>query len=163
MNELVIKKIDYTHANDAADFIELLDLYSQDQMGAGKPLPLDIKHCLADRLAQRSDAITLLAYINGEAVGILNAFESFSTFAAKPLINIHDMFVKEQHRGQGIAQQLINSLKQIAIDTNCCKLTLEVLSNNEKAKRSYRNLGFEAYSLVEEVGTAEFWQLKLPS
>ncbi|MCD8481615.1 MAG: hypothetical protein LR015_02400 [Verrucomicrobia bacterium] len=41
---------------------------------------------------------------------------------------------------------------------NCCKLTLEVLSNNIKAAKLYHKLGFAPYQLDPAFGKAEFWQ-----
>lgn len=36
-----------------------------------------------------------------------NCFESFSTFACKPLINIHDFIVLEKYKGNGISQKIL--------------------------------------------------------
>ena len=40
----------------------------------------------------------------------------------------------------------------------CCKVTLEVLSNNAPAKKAYTRFGFEPYVLDPEAGPAQFWQ-----
>ena len=42
-----------------------------------------------------------------EAVGLIDCFAGFSTFAAKPLLNVHDIVVHASRRGQGIAQALL--------------------------------------------------------
>jgi ribosomal protein S18 acetylase RimI-like enzyme len=43
----------------------------------------------------------------------------------------------------------------------CCKLTLEVLSENHAAKASYRAFGFDDYTLDPTTGHALFWQKEL--
>ena len=46
----------------------------------------------------------------------------------------------------------------MARERGCCKVTLEVLSNNEKAKKAYTRFGFEPYVLDPAAGPAQFWQ-----
>ena len=36
----------------------------------------------------------------GVAVGLVNCIEGFSTFACRPLVNVHDVVVRESHRGR---------------------------------------------------------------
>jgi ribosomal protein S18 acetylase RimI-like enzyme len=162
-----VRQISYTVPSENTDFIGLLDHYARDKMGGGAPLADSVKAGLAASLSARPDAISLLAYYKdpeGEqerAVGLLNAFEAFSTFANKPLINIHDIVVKESFRGRGVGQQLLAVIEQIASARGCCKLTLEVLSGNELAKNSYQKYGFNSYMLNESEGHALFWEKKL--
>ena len=40
---------------------------------------------LVPKLAKLPHAFSILAFVDGEAVGLLNCFEGFSPFAAKPL------------------------------------------------------------------------------
>ena len=56
---------------------------------------------------------------------------------------------------------MLQKVEAIAIDKGCCKITLEVLSNNNPAKSSYKKYGFSDYQLDPEAGTALFWQKKL--
>ena len=57
--------------------------------------------------------------------------------------------------------ELEAKVEEIARENNCCKLTLEVLSANYSAKRSYENFGFSAYELNPSMGQALFWQKHL--
>ncbi|MBA1330674.1 GNAT family acetyltransferase, partial [Candidatus Endoriftia persephone str. Guaymas] len=74
--------------------------------------------------------LSLLAFIDDEPIGLINAFEGFSTFQCRPLLNIHDIIVIPRFRQQGAARQMLQRLEQIAIERGCCKLTLEVLERN---------------------------------
>jgi ribosomal protein S18 acetylase RimI-like enzyme len=76
-------------------------------------------------------------------------------------MNIHDLAVKAEFRGQQIATALMKELEAIAKEKGCCKLTLEVLSNNKKAQQTYLRFGFVGYQLTPEAGHALFWQKKL--
>lgn len=158
---ILIQQVDYGDAKHASDLIRLLDLYAQDEAGGSQPLPDSVKQTLVSNLSQLPYAVSLLAYDGEEAVGLLNAFQSFSTFANEPLINIHDLFVISSRRGGGIAQQLLLVIEEVAKSRGCCKLTLEVLSGNQKAQRVYKHFDFSAYSLHDTMGEAVFWQKKL--
>lgn len=90
-----------------------------------------------------------------------NCFEAFSTFSCKPIVNVHDLVVSTEFRGNGISQKLLNKVEEIAKSKGCCKVTLEVLSGNEPAKASYSKFGFSGYELDPSVGAALFWQKKI--
>lgn len=158
---ILIHQVDYAEPKQAADLIMLLDGYAQDPAGGGKPLPLSVKQTLVSNLARLPYAVSLLAYDGDKAVGLLNAFQSFSTFANEPLINIHDIFVLSSRRGEGIAMKLLLVIEELAKSRGCCKLTLEVLSGNQKAQQVYKQCDFTAYTLEETMGEAVFWQKTL--
>jgi ribosomal protein S18 acetylase RimI-like enzyme len=158
---VTIYQLDFKDAQQGADLIFLLDHYAQDEAGGGQPLPDSVKKTLVSNLEKLPHAISLIAYDKGEAVGLLNAFEGFSTFANEPLINIHDLVVIKSRRGEGIAQELLAVIEEIAKVRGCCKLTLEVLNNNTSAKISYQRFGFGSYSLLPEKGETLFWQKEL--
>ena len=152
---------DYGNLSHAKIIIALMDHYAQDPMGGGEPLSAYTREHLIEALAGIQGAFTLLAYADGKAVGLINSFESFSTFNCRPLINIHDVVVLQPFRGKGIGRRLFEGVAEIARERGCCKLTLEVLEGNENARHLYSNLGFEPYRLRPEAGAAQFWQMKL--
>jgi GNAT superfamily N-acetyltransferase len=152
---------DLSKPTHATALVELLNIYALDPMGGGEELPDDVKENLAATLAARSDAQVIFALANGEPIGMVVCIEGFSTFACKPLINIHDVIVKSAYRGQGISGMMFEKVEQIAREKGCCKLTLEVLSGNKSAKSAYANFGFEGFQLDPQMGEALFWQKKL--
>lgn len=159
--DLVIARADFAEPADAAALVEMLDVYARDPMGGGEPLSSDVRERLVPALAQVPGVFVLLARVNGEAVGIANCFTGFSTFSARPLVNIHDLAVAPGHRGKGIARALFAAIEAEAEARGACKITLEVLSGNERAKKLYRSLGYGDYQLDPESGHALFWQKRL--
>lgn len=157
-----IRIADLHNDKDANDLLELLGQYAQHPMGGGHALPEFTQNNLVDTLLSRLDCVVILAYHNDRAVGLCNCFEGFSTFACKPLLNIHDVYVADSYRGQGIAGSMMQKAEQLATARGYCKLTLEVLTHNESAKKSYRSLGYQPYRLNEQFGQAEFWQKLIP-
>ena len=98
-----------------------------------------------------------------EPAGLINCFEGFSTFAAKPLVNIHDVYVKTEYRKQGISQALLKAVDDEARSRGCCKVTLECLSKNDVAINAYKKSGFHSYELGDPTvnGVAIFMEKKL--
>lgn len=158
---LTTRQADFTSASDGQAILALLDAYARDPMGGGTPLSEEAKSRLIGELAVRPFAISILAFDGDTPVGLINAFEGFSTFAARPLLNLHDIAVLASHRGRGIATAMMKTAEAIARERNCCKLTLEVLSGNGPALRAYEQFGFRQYALDPEKGSALFLEKKL--
>jgi GNAT superfamily N-acetyltransferase len=126
-----------------AAIVELLDLYAQDVMGNGKPLPEDVKQTLPERLQAMPTCHVWLAYDGELPVGIVVAFLGFSTFQAKPLLNLHDVAVRPGYRGGGVGKQMLAAVEAGAWELGCCKLTLEVHGENAVARQVYLKYGFQ--------------------
>lgn len=156
-----IVRVDYSHPQQTQDLVYLLNAYASDPMGGGSPLSDTVQQTLVHELSKRDFALSFIAYVDARPAGLLNAFEGFSTFAAKPLINIHDLIVLPGFRGMDISQRLLAALELIARERRCCKLTLEVLQGNSIAQNAYRKFGFAGYELDPQMGPALFWQKKL--
>jgi GNAT superfamily N-acetyltransferase len=156
------RRVDYASAPDRAALCSLLNHYAQDPMGGGAPLAADVLARLCDDLAERVFAFSFIAWAGGpdgeQAVGLVNCMEGYSTFKAKPLINIHDLIVHSDWRGQGVGQRLMQAVEHVARSKGACKITLEVLTGNHTAMQSYERFGFAPYALDPKAGTATFMQ-----
>jgi GNAT superfamily N-acetyltransferase len=136
-----------------AAIVELLDLYARDPMGGEQPLADEVKAALPERLAALPNCRAFLAWEGELAVGVCIAFLGFSTFQARPLLNLHDVAVRPGHRGGGIGKQLLAAAEAEARRLGCCKLRLEVHSDNLPAQRCYAACGFVAGTPVQEFWT----------
>jgi len=88
-------------------------------------------------------SLVLLALTENVAVGIAVCFSGLSTFHARPLLNVHDLAVLPQYRGQGIGRLLLTAAEDHARRRGCCRLTLEVQDDNHPALGLYRDFGFD--------------------
>ena len=145
----------------AKAIVQLLDEYARDPMGGSQPLSEAVKANLPIALSNRSNAYVILALDGNKPAGLIICFEGFSTFACRPLLNIHDVMVSARYRGQGISKRLLERAEVIARRLNCCKLTLEVLKGNSIAQSAYRSAGFNSFQLDPTMGHALFWEKKL--
>jgi ribosomal protein S18 acetylase RimI-like enzyme len=161
MTALRIVQADYALAEHADALVMLLDAYARDIAGGAEPLSEFVKSNLVRELASRPQVYSILAFDGDAPVGLVNCIEGFSTFACKPLVNVHDVAVLASHRGQGIAAQMLALAENIAQQRGAVKMTLEVLTGNRPAIALYERLGFEGYQLDPSMGTATFMHKKL--
>ncbi len=105
--------------------------------------------------------LLFLALDRDDAVGIVTCFVGFSTFAARPLINIHDLHVVKGYRRRGVARLLLEAVEEHARGLGCCKLTLEVQQNNHAALALYGSFGFVSGQYEPEAGAVLFREKKL--
>lgn len=132
--------------------VSMMDAYARDTMGDGRPLSDYARQHLIDGLREHPTTLVFLLFEGEEAVGIATCFRGFSTFAARPLINISDFFVIPRHRGLGLGRRLLEAIESHARALGCCRLTLEVQENNQRARRIYGSFGFAQATYVAEAG-----------
>lgn len=149
---------DYANKIHAQALVTLLDAYARDPAGGGEPLSDFARANVVHELGRRPQAFSVLAFDGPEPVGLVNAIEGFSTFACRPLVNVHDVAVAASHRRRGIAALMLAEVERIARGRGACKLTLEVLSGNGSARRLYERLGFADFQLDPAMGQAQFLQ-----
>src|SRR5262245_24276846 len=135
--------------------------YARDPMANGRDLPAEIQQALVPGLRAHPTTLIFLAYRDDEAVGIVTCFVGFSTFAARPLINIHDLHVTKDHRGHGIGRSLLEAVETEGRRLGCTKLTLEVQEHNETALALYRRFGFVGGQYEPDAGGVLFREKKL--
>ncbi|PQO26109.1 GNAT family N-acetyltransferase [Blastopirellula marina] len=138
-----IIRIDLNDPQHASALVQLLDQYARDPMGGAAPLSPDVYENLIERLRKVDQFRGLLASADGKFVGLANCFLGFSTFKAQPLINIHDLAVAPEARGQGVGGALLQAVDQLAKEEACAYVTLEVRADN-RARQLYLRHGFVA-------------------
>ena len=122
--------------------MRLTDAYARDAFGNDQPLSDEVRRAIVPGLQTHPAAMVFLAYQGDDPIGIATCFRGFSTFAGRPLINIHDLAVLAGHRGRGIGRQLLEAVEARARDIGCCRVTLEVREDNATARRIYEAAGF---------------------
>lgn len=149
---------DYANPAHADAVVSLLDAYARDAAGGGVALAESVKSNLVAELAARPQIFSVLAFDEEVPVGLVNCIEGFSTFACRPLVNIHDVAVLPAYRGQRIGERMLALCEAIARERGACKLTLEVLQGNVSAMRLYGRIGFAGFQLDPALGQAQFLQ-----
>jgi ribosomal protein S18 acetylase RimI-like enzyme len=156
-----IVKADLNNPQHGSAILAMLEAYACDLMGGAQSLSPFVHANLIAELRKRSSVHVLLAFDGEQPAGFANCIEGFSSFACKPLLNIHDFAVAPAYRGQGIAKLLMQAVEACARELDCCKITLEVLEGNTVARSLYQACGFAGYELNPATGKAIFMQRPL--
>ena len=152
---LHIFEADLESPRDSKAIVEILNSYASDPAGLGKPLSQEVMERLIPGLRGLPNRLVLLAESDGSPVGLAVCFFGYSTFHARPLLNIHDLAVLPGHRGKGVGQALLREIERRARAADCCRLTLEVQDDNRRARAIYERYGFTDFS-VGDAATTRF-------
>lgn len=109
------------------------------------PTPEALERLAADALSGRRIR-AMLAFVEGEPVGYSVSFETYSTFQARPVFYLEDLFVLPDHRRRGVGAKLFLDCLKRARKRRCCRMEWQVLAWNEPALRFYEKLGAEKLS-----------------
>lgn len=141
-----IRRADLSDRSDADAIVEMTDAYARDPMGGGEPLDEPVREELVDAMREHGGIEVWLAeHEEAGAIGILTCIVKFSTFAASSTLNVHDIAVLEEYRGDGIGVRLLEAGERWAREQGLARMSLEVLEENP-ARRLYEREGFEAKS-----------------
>ncbi|MCA9025543.1 MAG: GNAT family N-acetyltransferase, partial [Planctomycetaceae bacterium] len=110
MSQATIREPDWNDPADCEAVVHLIDAYAQEPIEGAQPLPTSSRERLIDGLRNEPGGLVLLATVDEQPVGIAVCFRGFSTFAAQPLINIHDLAVLSEHRNRGIGSRLLEEV-----------------------------------------------------
>lgn len=99
--------------------------------------------------------VSFLAKNENTFCGVITAviFSAGIINSGKRMLRIEDLFVKEGYRRRGIARLLFGACNAYAAENGIDTVTLNVLSNNEKAVGFYKSVGFEisAYKMIKQL------------
>ena len=157
--KVTIVDADLSRADHQNAIVTMLDAFMLDQ--DGEPLLERARREMIPGLRAHPACYISLAYRDGAPVGFSICFLGFSTFNARPLINIHDIFVDSSVRGMGIGAMLLERIEDRARAMNCCRITLEVRRDNHVARGLYRKVGFDQAAFGAERIPMEFWHKPL--
>lgn len=126
----------------AESFVRLTAAYMADEMGGADTWTNEQKVKVIREMKDQDCALILFAKVDEQYVGICTCFYAYSTFLAKPLLNIHDIFVDDDYRGNGIGKKLVQTVGEFAEKKNCGEITLEVRKDNLNARDLYKGQGY---------------------
>jgi ribosomal protein S18 acetylase RimI-like enzyme len=160
MTDVTIIQADLDQIGHRDAVLAMINAYARDPMGRGEDLPAAVQAGLIEGLRAFPTSLIFLAFEGPRPVGIAVCFVGFSTFAAKPLINVHDLSVVPDMRSAGVGRQLLERVEAAARARGCCKITLEVLAENLRAQRLYQYVGFR--NIEPGGGASKMWFLEKP-
>ena len=140
--DVTVEEADLSDAAHSSAIVEIIDSYARGPGGQNAALTDFARDKLLPGLRAHPLATVLLATVAGRPVGTAVCVFGFSTFAGRPIVNIHDLAVLPDFQQQGVGHALLAEVERRAHERGCCKITLEVHDTNEGAKRLYARAGF---------------------
>lgn len=134
MNGAVVRR---ATEGDAETILMLVDALA----GYEKLAPPDAeakKRLIAD-MNGRYDAY--LCEHEGKPAGYAFVFETYSSFQARPILYLEDLFVLPGLRGKGVGYALFIAMIEEGKRRGCCRMEWSVLDWNQLAIDFYRRLG----------------------
>lgn len=105
------------------------------------PTPDAEARLLQDAFGPRPRYDLFLAERDGAVVAYAVVFETYSTFLAKPLLYLEDVYVTPAARRHGVATAMMRFLAAEALRRGCGRLSWVVLDWNVDAQRFYERMG----------------------
>lgn len=130
----------------------LFDLYRQFyQCKSDMTLSNDF---IAERLANQESTIFMAVDDNGDARGFVQLYASFCSIDAGKILILHDLYVDESVRKQGVGKLLMDRATEFARESGVIRIDLLTDKTNFAGQALYEKLGYEknlesfyAYSL----------------
>lgn len=140
---------------DKESFIKLVDAHAEFEKMP--PLTEQAKiRLLHDGFGDHRRFSAFLASLDGRDVGYAITYEAYSSFLARPVFYLEDIFVYEDARGAGFGGAMFQYLVEEAVDRDCARMEWMVIDWNENAIGFYERRGaqqlseWHSYRLDEE-------------
>lgn len=127
-------------AKDAGILADLIRALA-DYEGLGAHCHTNADIILRDGFGDNPLFHALLAEKDGQAMGFALYYFTYSTFAARRVLHVEDLFLLDAARGQGAGRLMVTELARLAAVQDCHAIRLEVLDWNP-TRGFYRHLGF---------------------
>jgi len=139
--DISVKRIEIGNDEHQEMFKSLFNEYASE-------LPAEIGTTVVNQLFALSYFHGFISFVDNKPAGFAVCFESFSTYRAKKIINIHDFMVSDSYRGKGLGKAQLNGIELYCRENNYVKITLEVDDDNVAAKNLYSSCGYEDFRVV---------------
>jgi GNAT superfamily N-acetyltransferase len=93
----------------------------------------------------------LTARLDGALVGVAVISFLWTLEHGGPAAWLDEVYVEPSRRGDGIGRRLVEAAMQVARDSGCIALDLEVDAGHEAAERLYQRLAFKRHARVRWV------------
>lgn len=151
-SDLLIRLADWSNPDDGLTAVDLLDTYAQDPMVGAPPLTAFVQEQLPATIAATDGVFCVIGFQAGIPVALAYCYTTLSTLLCQPVVHIQSLVVLSHARGNGVGQRMLVFVEEHARQAGACQVTLEVLTSNKRAIRSYFRFGFKCKSFNQTGG-----------
>jgi len=126
------------------DLEEISKLFNQYRVFYNQKSDIKIaKNFICDRIKNSQSIIFYAINNKGEYLGFSQLYPVFSSVNVTKSLILNDLYVYCDFRKLGIANKLMNKVREYAIENNYSSISLETGKENTKAQSLYEKLGYE--------------------
>ena len=100
------------------------------------------KQFITERI-QQNDSVLFVAFRDGKMIGFTQLYPIFSSVGMKRAWLLNDLFVAEEARGTGAADELLKAAQHMGADTSSRYLMLQTAKDNLRAQKVYERNQWE--------------------
>lgn len=134
---LIVRTIETKDKNQLTELMYqyIVDFYK-------RPNPsIEKVHNLIETLLEKNKGIQFIAEQDRELLGFATLYFSFSTTKADKITVMNDLFVVENARGTGVAQELFKSCEKFTKENGYAHMSWITATDNKRAQRFYEKMG----------------------
>ncbi|BAU28445.1 ribosomal protein S18 acetylase RimI-like enzyme [Aneurinibacillus soli] len=126
--------------SDKQEVITLMYEYIVDFYQRPRPSTDKVQR-LFDTLLEKNLGIQFVAEQEGKPVGFATLYFTFSTTRADKITVMNDLYVVEEARGSGVAQELFQACETFTKDHGYAYMSWITATDNYRAQRFYEKMG----------------------
>jgi GNAT superfamily N-acetyltransferase len=142
------RETDMTGVGDCEAVVRLLNEFMHIRSA---PDVREIDGGIIPKLKKLGTAKIYLCENGGQIIGIAVCFVGFSTYRQKELLNIHDIYIRDEYQRKGIGTEFLKYIESECMKNGFCRITLEVYGGNVNAVKAYEKCGFVGNKGAQEV------------
>ncbi|WP_342602661.1 GNAT family N-acetyltransferase [Peribacillus sp. FSL E2-0159] len=131
-----IKKATLHELESLTELFDLYRVFYEQTSDPGRA-----REFLRERLTN-GESVVFMAYDEGNPIGFVQLYPSFSSVSMMRSWVLNDLFVKESARKKGFGEELLNTAITFARETGAKGVLLETGKDNVKAQKLYEKFGF---------------------
>jgi GNAT superfamily N-acetyltransferase len=126
----------------SSDLGLLTGLFNQYRMFYNQPSDIPAARKFLSERMEQSDSTIFVAFRDGKMIGFTQLYPVFSSVGMKRAWLLNDLYVSEEARGSGAADELLKAARQMGADTSSRYLMLQTGKDNLRAQKVYERNGW---------------------
>jgi GNAT superfamily N-acetyltransferase len=151
-----VLEADLSDRAQAAALVNMIAEHAASDQGRRQPMTAEERAGLIPALQNYPCKRILLARTDSELCGLAVCFVQLSTFSARRMLKIHDLYVAERWRKHGAGRALVAAAIAAAREMGCLFVNVEVALENLPAIHLY-----EAVDFIDWMTPTKFMEIRL--
>ena len=130
----------------SADLPLILPLFDGYRQFYEQPSDIEASRIYLTERLDKNESVMFFVYENKNneknGIGFAQLYATYSSVTLKKFWVLHDLYVKDDYRKQGIAKTLINKCKELAHENAPIGLVIESRISNQSAQHLFDAVGF---------------------